>query len=166
MTSEDAGKDLVSLQKLMKKLWLAHADVQANEDRIKDTNTHAASLVESDQFDIVFQEKRKSINERYEHIRNFTANRQAHLNQALRHHHRSRPEPQRKTRELDIRVRWHGRVEESILFFTSARRGGVLSFVDVSVIRLLSLSFELCLCSCTVVVAPVCRGIKGRHGVK
>ena len=76
----------------MKKLWLAHADVQANEDRIKDTNTHAASLVESDQFDSVFQEKRKSINERYERIRNFTANRQAHLNQALTlHRERGKP---------------------------------------------------------------------------
>lgn len=35
LTSEDAGKDLASVQNLMKKHQLVEADIQAHEDRIK-----------------------------------------------------------------------------------------------------------------------------------
>ncbi|XP_070496510.1 spectrin alpha chain isoform X3 [Chironomus tepperi] len=83
LTSEDAGKDLASVQNLMKKHQLVEADIQAHEDRIKDMNTQADSLVESGQFDSAgIQEKRQSINERYERIRNLAAHRQARLNEA------------------------------------------------------------------------------------
>lgn len=34
LTSEDAGKDLASVQNLMKKHQLVEADIQAHEDRI------------------------------------------------------------------------------------------------------------------------------------
>ena len=34
MTSEDSGKDLASVQNLMKKHQLVEADIQAHEDRI------------------------------------------------------------------------------------------------------------------------------------
>lgn len=87
LTSEDAGKDLASVQNLMKKQQLVEADIQAHEDRIKDMNTQADSLVESGQFDSAgIQEKRQSINERYERIRNLAAHRQARLNEALTLH--------------------------------------------------------------------------------
>lgn len=87
LTSEDAGKDLSSVQNLMKKQQLVEADVQAHEDRIKDMNTQADSLVESGQFDSAgIQEKRQSINERYERVRNLAAHRQARLNEALTLH--------------------------------------------------------------------------------
>lgn len=83
LTSEDAGKDLASVQNLMKKHQLVEADIQAHEDRIKDMNAQADSLVESGQFDSAgIQEKRQSINERYERIRNLAAHRQARLNEA------------------------------------------------------------------------------------
>ncbi|XP_044730361.1 spectrin alpha chain isoform X3 [Chrysoperla carnea] len=83
LTSEDAGKDLASVQNLMKKHQLVEADIQAHEDRIKDMNTQADSLIESGQFDTAsIQEKRQSINERYERIRNLAAHRQARLNEA------------------------------------------------------------------------------------
>jgi len=83
LTSEDAGKDLASVQNLMKKHQLVEADIHAHEDRIKDMNAQADSLVESGQFDSAgIQEKRQSINERYERICNLAAHRQARLNEA------------------------------------------------------------------------------------
>lgn len=83
LTSEDAGKDLASVQNLMKKHQLVEADINAHEDRIKDMNGQADSLVESGQFDSAgIQEKRQSINERYERICNLAAHRQARLNEA------------------------------------------------------------------------------------
>ncbi|KAK0179706.1 hypothetical protein PV327_005434 [Microctonus hyperodae] len=83
LTSEDAGKDLASVQNLMKKHQLVEADIQAHEERIKDMNGQADSLIESGQFDAAgIQEKRQSINERYERIRNLAAHRQARLNEA------------------------------------------------------------------------------------
>lgn len=83
LTSEDAGKDLSSVQNLMKKHQLVEADIQAHEDRIKDMNEQADSLIESGQFDTAnIQEKRQSINERYERIKNLAAHRQARLNEA------------------------------------------------------------------------------------
>lgn len=83
LTSEDAGKDLSSVQNLMKKHQLVEADIQAHEDRIKDMNDQADSLIDSGQFDTAnIQEKRQSINERYERIKNLAAHRQARLNEA------------------------------------------------------------------------------------
>ncbi|XP_065169865.1 spectrin alpha chain isoform X2 [Atheta coriaria] len=83
LTSEDSGKDLTSVQNLIKKHQLVEADIQAHEDRIKDMNDQADSLIESGQFDTAnIQEKRQSINERYERIKNLAAHRQARLNEA------------------------------------------------------------------------------------
>ncbi|XP_046986663.1 spectrin alpha chain isoform X3 [Schistocerca americana] len=83
LTSEDSGKDLASVQNLIKKHQLVEADIQAHEDRIKDMNAQADSLIESGQFDTAsIQEKRQSINERYERIKNLAAHRQARLNEA------------------------------------------------------------------------------------
>lgn len=48
-----------------------------------DMNDQADSLIESGQFDTAsIQEKRQSINERYERIKNLAAHRQARLNEA------------------------------------------------------------------------------------
>ncbi|XP_032452714.1 spectrin alpha chain isoform X2 [Nasonia vitripennis] len=83
LTSEDAGKDLASVQNLMKKHQLVEADINAHEERIKDMNAQADSLIESGQFEAAgIQEKRQSINERYERVRNLAAHRQARLNEA------------------------------------------------------------------------------------
>lgn len=83
LTSEDAGKDLASVVNLIKKHQLVEADIQAHADRIKDMNKQADSLVDSGQFDSAgIQEKRQSINERYERICNLAAHRQARLNEA------------------------------------------------------------------------------------
>ncbi|XP_075227894.1 alpha spectrin isoform X2 [Lycorma delicatula] len=83
LTSEDSGKDLASVQNLIKKHQLVEADINAHDDRIKDMNGQADSLIESGQFDTAsIQEKRQSINERYERIKNLAAHRQARLNEA------------------------------------------------------------------------------------
>lgn len=83
LTSEDSGKDLASVQNLNKKHQLVEADIHAHDDRIKDMNAQADSLIESGQFDTAsIQEKRQSINERYERIKNLAAHRQARLNEA------------------------------------------------------------------------------------
>uniref|UniRef100_A0A0K8TCJ0 Spectrin alpha chain n=1 Tax=Lygus hesperus TaxID=30085 RepID=A0A0K8TCJ0_LYGHE len=83
LTSEDSGKDLASVQNLMKKHQLVEADINAHDDRIKDMNSQADSLIESGQFDTAsIQEKRQSINERYERIKNLASHRQARLNEA------------------------------------------------------------------------------------
>jgi len=71
LTSEDSGKDLASVQNLIKKHQLVEADIQAHEDCIRDMNGQADSLIESGQFETgSIQECRSSINERYERIRN------------------------------------------------------------------------------------------------
>uniref|UniRef100_A0A4D5R8U1 Spectrin alpha chain n=2 Tax=Scolopendra TaxID=41364 RepID=A0A4D5R8U1_SCOVI len=83
LMSEDAGKDLASVQNLIKKHQLVEADIIAHEDRIKDMNNQADSLIESGQFDTAsIQEKRQSINERYERIKNLAAHRCSRLNEA------------------------------------------------------------------------------------
>lgn len=83
LKSEDSGKDLASVQNLIKKHQLVEADVTAHEDRIKDMNGLADSLVDSGQFDTAtIQEKRNSINERYERVKTLATYRRARLNEA------------------------------------------------------------------------------------
>jgi spectrin alpha len=83
LTSDDSGKDLASVQNLMKKQLLVEADIQAHEERISDMNDQADSLIESGQFDAgAIQEKRGSINERFERVKNLAGHRQARLNEA------------------------------------------------------------------------------------
>jgi spectrin alpha len=62
---------------------LVEADVAAHEDRIKDMNSLADSLIESGQFDTAtIQEKRSSINERYERVKTLATYRRTRLNEA------------------------------------------------------------------------------------
>ncbi|XP_064458376.1 spectrin alpha chain-like isoform X2 [Ornithodoros turicata] len=83
LKSEDSGKDLASVQNLMKKHQLVEADILAHEDRVRDLNSLADSLVESGQFHApAIQEKRSSINERYERVRTLAAYRRSRLNEA------------------------------------------------------------------------------------
>lgn len=47
LKSEDSGKDLSSVQNLIKKHQMIEADIASHEDRIKDMNSLADSLIES-----------------------------------------------------------------------------------------------------------------------
>ncbi|KAG0426467.1 hypothetical protein HPB47_026442, partial [Ixodes persulcatus] len=83
LKSEDSGKDLASVQNLTKKHQLVEADILAHEDRVKDLNGLADSLVDSGQFHSgPIQEKRSSINERYERLRTLAAYRRSRLHEA------------------------------------------------------------------------------------
>ncbi|XP_037079829.1 spectrin alpha chain-like [Pollicipes pollicipes] len=87
MTAEDAGKDLASVQDLMKKHDLVENDIAAHEDRVNDMNQQADSLVESGQFDTAdIQEKRESVNERFTRVKNLAQHRRARLAEALTLH--------------------------------------------------------------------------------
>ncbi|CAH0405710.1 unnamed protein product [Chilo suppressalis] len=83
LTSEDSGKDLASVQNLMKKHQLVEADIQAHEDRIKDMNAQADALVSSGQFDSAgIGARRSAINERFDRVRSLAAHRRARLDEA------------------------------------------------------------------------------------
>ncbi|CAK1548048.1 unnamed protein product [Leptosia nina] len=83
LTSEDSGKDLASVQNLMKKHQLVEADIQAHEDRINDMNAQADALVSSGQFDSAgIGSRRTAINERFERVRSLAAHRRARLHEA------------------------------------------------------------------------------------
>jgi len=80
---EDTGNDLASVQRLIKQHQLVEADIKAHEDRIKDMNNLADSLIQSGQFDSdSIQGKRQSINERYERLANLAKYRRNRLNEA------------------------------------------------------------------------------------
>lgn len=83
LNTDDSGKDLASVQNLMKKHQLVEADIMAHDDRIKDMNQQADSLISSEQFDVQdIQDKRVSIDARYKHIQDLAAHRQSLLNEA------------------------------------------------------------------------------------
>lgn len=83
LKSEESGKDLASVQNLIKKHQLVEADVNAHEDRIRDMNNLADSLIESGQCDAaMIEEKRSSINERYNRVKTLAGHRRARLHEA------------------------------------------------------------------------------------
>ena len=68
LTTDELGKDLASVQNLMKKHQLVEADIIAHEDRINDMNEQADSLVDSGQFDSAdIKDKRDGITKRLVH---------------------------------------------------------------------------------------------------
>merc|ERR1719415_241483 len=82
LNTDDSGKDLASVQNLTKKHQLVEADILSHEDRIKDMNEQADSLISSEQFDAKdIEDKRKSINHRYEKVQELAADRQSRLNE-------------------------------------------------------------------------------------
>merc|ERR1712079_530448 len=83
LTTDEVGKDLASVQNLMKKHQLVEADIIAHEDRIKDMIDQSDSLVDSGQFDSIdIRNKKENISMRYKHIQDLAAHRQALLNEA------------------------------------------------------------------------------------
>merc|ERR1719447_754159 len=83
LTTDEVGKDLASVQNLMKKHQLVEADIIAHEDRIKDMIDQSDSLVSSGQFDSAdIIDKRDNISKRYKHIQDLAAHRQSLLNEA------------------------------------------------------------------------------------
>ncbi|XP_068925579.1 spectrin alpha chain, non-erythrocytic 1 isoform X9 [Petaurus breviceps papuanus] len=85
LASEDYGKDLASVNNLLKKHQLLEADISAHEDRLKDLNGQADSLMTSSAFDTSqVKEKRDTINSRFQRIKGMAAARRARLNESHR----------------------------------------------------------------------------------
>ncbi|XP_060267730.1 spectrin alpha chain, non-erythrocytic 1 isoform X4 [Ovis aries] len=87
LASEDYGKDLASVNNLLKKHQLLEADISAHEDRLKDLNSQADSLMTSSAFDTSqVKDKRDTINSRFQKIKSMAASRRARLNESHRLH--------------------------------------------------------------------------------
>ncbi|XP_077778947.1 spectrin alpha chain, non-erythrocytic 1-like [Podarcis muralis] len=87
LASEDYGKDLASVNNLLKKHQLLEADISAHEDRLKDLNGQADSLMTSSAFDTSqVKEKRETVNGRFQRITAMAAGRRAKLNESHRLH--------------------------------------------------------------------------------
>lgn len=83
LASEEYGKDLASVQNLLKKHQLLEADVAAHEDRIKDLNSQADQFIDGGVWDAESLEVRKrTINERYDKIKECAIIRRNRLNEA------------------------------------------------------------------------------------
>ncbi|KJH49812.1 spectrin repeat-containing domain protein [Dictyocaulus viviparus] len=85
--SDDYGKDLASIENLLKKHQLLEADIMAHEDRVQEMNHQADSLLERDQFGgQQIAERRKVIADRYERVKELANERRDKLNKALNVH--------------------------------------------------------------------------------
>ncbi|XP_075434717.1 spectrin alpha chain, non-erythrocytic 1 isoform X7 [Ascaphus truei] len=87
LASEDYGKDLASVNNLLKKHQLLEADISAHEDRLKDLNGQADSLMTSSAFDTSqVKDKRTAINDRFLRIKSMASARRGRLNESHRLH--------------------------------------------------------------------------------
>lgn len=87
LKNEETGKDLASLENLIKKQQNLDADIAARGEKIKKMNNLADELLESDQGDkAALRDKRASVNERYERLKNLSSYRNDKLNDALTMH--------------------------------------------------------------------------------
>ena len=87
LNTDDVGKDLASVLNLMKKHQLVEVDITSHEDRITDMEDQADSLIKSEQFDSAdIDEKRRSIQERFQKVKDLAAERQSILNEAITLH--------------------------------------------------------------------------------
>ncbi len=87
LSSDDIGRDLTSVQYLLKKHTLLEDDIAAHEDRIKDLNSQADAFIEAGHFDPdAIREKKENINERYQKVTQLTLLRREKLNESHRVH--------------------------------------------------------------------------------
>ncbi|KAL7376331.1 hypothetical protein ABVT39_005765 [Epinephelus coioides] len=120
LASEDYGKDLASVNNLLKKHQLLEADISAHEDRLKDLNGQADSLMASNAFDTSqVKEKRDAVNGRFAKIKSMATGRRAKLNESHRLH--------QFFRDLDDEESW---IKEKKLLVSSEDYGRDLTGVQ------------------------------------
>uniref|UniRef100_A0A3Q1EVZ1 Spectrin alpha chain, non-erythrocytic 1 n=1 Tax=Acanthochromis polyacanthus TaxID=80966 RepID=A0A3Q1EVZ1_9TELE len=120
LASEDYGKDLASVNNLLKKHQLLEADISAHEDRLKDLNGQADSLMASNAFDTSqVKDKRDAVNGRFAKIKSMAAGRRAKLNESHRLH--------QFFRDLDDEESW---IKEKKLLVSSEDYGRDLTGVQ------------------------------------
>ncbi|CAI5455840.1 unnamed protein product [Caenorhabditis angaria] len=87
LNSDDYGKDLASVENLLKKHSLLEADIAAHQDRVNEMNDQADSLLENDQFQgQQIAERRKLISDRYDNVKKMAADRRDKLSKSLNVH--------------------------------------------------------------------------------
>ncbi|XP_071821753.1 spectrin alpha chain, non-erythrocytic 1-like isoform X5 [Apostichopus japonicus] len=85
LSSEDVGRDLASVQNLMKKHSLLEDDINAHEDRINVLNSQADQFIEAGHFSPeVIKETKITINVRYTKIRTLCVVRRTRLDESHR----------------------------------------------------------------------------------
>lgn len=120
LSSDDYGRDLASIENLLKKHQLIEADIAAHADRLKDMDGQANSLLESEQFDRdQINERRNAIHARYDHVKKLVADRRDKLNKALNVH--------QFLRDIDDEERW---LNEKRLLISSEDYGHDLAGVQ------------------------------------
>uniref|UniRef100_A0A3Q3W9R3 Spectrin alpha chain, non-erythrocytic 1 n=1 Tax=Mola mola TaxID=94237 RepID=A0A3Q3W9R3_MOLML len=120
LASEDYGKDLASVNNLLKKHQLLEADISAHEDRLKDLNGQADSLMTSNAFDTSqVKDKRDAVNGRFTKVKSMAAGRRAKLNESHRLH--------QFFRDLDDEESW---IKEKKLLVSSEDYGRDLTGVQ------------------------------------
>ncbi|XP_056289085.1 spectrin alpha chain, non-erythrocytic 1 [Pseudoliparis swirei] len=120
LASEDYGKDLASVNNLLKKHQLLEADVSAHEDRLKDLNGQADSLMAGTAVDTAqVKVKRDAVNGRFAKITSMAAGRRARLNESHRLH--------QFFRDLDDEESW---IKEKKLLVSSEDYGRDLTGVQ------------------------------------
>uniref|UniRef100_A0A1I8B6Y0 Spectrin alpha chain n=1 Tax=Meloidogyne hapla TaxID=6305 RepID=A0A1I8B6Y0_MELHA len=87
LSSEDTGRDLASIENLLKKHQLLEADINAHADRVADVNGQAEALMEADQFDRdAIDTRRQGITRRYANVKEMGKQRRDKLNKAITVH--------------------------------------------------------------------------------
>ncbi|CAD5229447.1 unnamed protein product [Bursaphelenchus okinawaensis] len=87
LASEDYGRDLGSIENLLKKHQLLEADIAAHVDRLNEMDQQADSLLVSEQFDNAqIDERRNAIKDRYDNVKRKAAERREKLNKAINVH--------------------------------------------------------------------------------
>ncbi|KAA0719870.1 Spectrin alpha chain, non-erythrocytic 1 [Triplophysa tibetana] len=120
LASEDYGKDLASVNNLLKKHQLLEADISAHEDRLKDLNGQADSLMVSSAFDTSqVKDKRDAVNGRFTKIKSMAGGRRSKLNESHRLH--------QFFRDLDDEESW---IKEKKLLVSSEDYGRDLTGVQ------------------------------------
>uniref|UniRef100_A0A8C2X3M8 Spectrin alpha chain, non-erythrocytic 1 n=1 Tax=Cyclopterus lumpus TaxID=8103 RepID=A0A8C2X3M8_CYCLU len=120
LASEDYGKDLASVNNLLKKHQLLEADISAHEDRLKDLNGQADSLMAGTAVDTSqVKDKRDAVNGRFTKIKSMAAGRRAKLNESHRLH--------QFFRDLDDEESW---IKEKKLLVSSEDYGRDLTGVQ------------------------------------
>ncbi|KXJ20343.1 Spectrin alpha chain, non-erythrocytic 1 [Exaiptasia diaphana] len=83
LSSDDYGRDLASVQNLIKKHQLVEADIAAHEDRITQLEAQTQHFAEEGHFDAdALQEKSQGITERYEKVKDMASNRKDKLQES------------------------------------------------------------------------------------
>lgn len=87
LASEDYGRDLSSIENLLKKHQLLEADINSHVDRLNEMDQQADALLESAQFDAdQINDRRIVIKSRYDNVKRLAADRRDKLNKAINVH--------------------------------------------------------------------------------